>query len=209
MEGHEKERDESREERPERTGERLDAYPVRSLGERADVEGGRILEEFEKKRQEGRTEYIRCILEGIVFRMGIDAEVVGAETGEEIRLYVKGNNTGVLIGKHGRTLDAVQYLLTKIYQRRFGEGRRIVLDAEEYRKRRAEALENLAFRLGEKVKRKRRPMVAGVFNPRDRRIIHMALREDELLETESRGDGYYKKLLIRPRREGLERDRGD
>ena len=61
------------------------------------------------------------------------------------------------------------------------------------------ATEILALSLGEKVKRKGRALVAGVFNSRDRRIIHMTLKGDTALETESRGEGFYKKLVIRPR----------
>ncbi len=114
----------------------------------------------------------------------------------------------MVIGKHGKTLDALQYLLNKIYQRRFGEGERVFVDTENYRKRRADALEGLALRLGEKVKAQRRAVVVGIFNPRDRRIIHMALRGDGSLETESKGDGFYKKLVIHPkgdRGQGLKR----
>ena len=162
-------------------------------------EDGSILEEFDKRRREGKVEYVRSVLEGILFRMGVEATVVGEEGEGDIRLDIKGDNSGLLIGKHGRTLDSLQYVVNKVYQRRFGEGERVVLDTENYRKRRVEALENLALRLGEKVKRKRRAVVAGVFNSRDRRVIHMALRDDASVETESRGEGFYKKLVIRPR----------
>jgi spoIIIJ-associated protein len=161
-------------------------------------EGVQILEEFDRQRREGKIEYVQSILEGILYRMGLDAEVSAEEVGPDIRLEMRGDNTGLLIGKHGKTLDAIQYILNKMYQRRFGEGERVFVDSENYRKRRVEALENLAHRLGEKVKKRKRTVVAGVFNSRDRRVIHMALRDDDLLETESSGEGFYKKLVIRP-----------
>jgi len=178
--------------------EKKDLYVSESSEEplREDV---KILEEIDKKRWQGKIEYIQSVLEGILFRMGVEAKVVAQEKAGNIRLEIRGNSGGLLIGKHGKTLDALQYLLNKIYQRRFGEGERILVDTENYRQRRVEALENLALRLGEKVKSRKRALVAGVFNSRDRRIIHMTLKGDELLETESKGDGFYKKLVIRPR----------
>ena len=194
----EDEKDRGQEEESGFESERSDFYPAESHGKRLGGDGA-ILEEFDKRRREGKVKYVRSVLEGILFRMGVEAMVVGEEGEGDIRLEIKGDNSGLLIGKHGRTLDSLQYVVNKVYQRRFGEGERVLLDAENYRKRRVEALENLALRLGEKVKRKRRAVVAGVFNSRDRRIIHMALREDASLETESRGEGFYKKLVIRPR----------
>ena len=178
--------------------ERSDMYEGESRVEPLRADEG-VLGVFGKRRLEGKIEYVQSVLEGILFRMGLDARVV-AEGGEgEIRLEIKGDNSGLLIGKHGRTLDALQYVVNKVYHRRFGDGERVVLDSENYRKRRVEALENLALRLAEKVKKKRRALVAGVFNSRDRRIIHMALKRDADVETESRGEGFYKKLVIRPR----------
>jgi spoIIIJ-associated protein len=161
-------------------------------------ENAQILEEYERKRRAGKREYAQSFLEDVLFRMGIEGNVTIREMGQDIQLEIEGDNGGLLIGKHGKTLDAIQYILNKIYQRRFGEGERVFVDTENYRKRRVEALESLALRLGEKVKNKRRPLVAGVFNSRDRRAIHMALKGDAALETESRGDGFYKKLVIRP-----------
>jgi spoIIIJ-associated protein len=178
--------------------ERSDMSEVESRAEPLRADEG-ILGVFGKRRLEGKMEYVQSVLEGILFRMGLDARVVAEGTEGEIRLDIKGDNSGLLIGKHGRTLDALQYVVNKVCHRRFGEDERVVLDSENYRKRRVEALENLALRLGEKVKKKRRALVAGVFNSRDRRIIHMALKRDTAVETESRGEGFYKKLVIRPR----------
>jgi len=195
MEGNEKEQSQNPDEAVE--AEKADLYGSESV-EEPIRENGRILEEFDKKRRAGKIEYVQSVLEGVLFRMGIEAKVVAEEMGRDIRLEMSGDNSGLLIGKHGRTLDAIQYILNKIYQRRFGEGERIFVDAENYRRRRIEALETLALRLGEKVKKRKRALVAGVFNSRDRRIIHIALKGDGLLETESNGDGFYKKLVIRP-----------
>jgi len=196
MEGNDKEQ--NRDHNEDLESEKTDLYPVDSMEEPLR-EDGKILEEFERKRRRGKIEYAQSVLGGILFRMGVEAEVAADEIGDDIGLEIKGDETGLVIGKHGRTLDALQFLLNRVCQRRFGEGKRVFVDAENYRKRRVEALENLALRLGEKVKRKGRALVAGVFNSRDRRIIHMTLKGDTALETESRGEGFYKKLVIRPR----------
>jgi spoIIIJ-associated protein len=195
MEGDEKEFDQDHDQTLETDD--VDQDTAQPVDEPGAVEM-QTLEDFDKKRREAKIEYVQSLLEGILFRMGIDAKVATEEIGQDIRLEMRGDNSGLLIGRHGRTLDAIQYILNKVYQRRFGEGERVFVDTENYRKRRVEALENLAARLGEKVKRRRRAVVAGVFNSRDRRTIHMALRDDALLETESQGDGFYKKLVIRP-----------
>ena len=195
MEGDEKEFDQDHDQALETDD--VDQDTAEPVDEPGAVEM-QTLEDFDKKRREAKIEYVQSLLEGILFRMGIDAKVAAEEIGQDIRLEMRGDNSGLLIGRHGRTLDAIQYILNKVYQRRFGEGERVFVDTENYRKRRVEALENLAARLGEKVKQRRRAVVAGVFNSRDRRTIHMALRDDALLETESQGDGFYKKLVIRP-----------
>jgi spoIIIJ-associated protein len=194
MEGNDREETEDR----EAEGVQSDLSSNELTGGSVTAEG-RTLEELEKERRRGKIEYVQSVLEGILFRMGVDGKVAGDAVEGDIRLEIQGDHSGLLIGKHGRTLDALQYLLNKICQRRFGEGERISVDAENYRKRRVEALENLALRLGEKAKRKRRAIVAGVFNSRDRRIIHVTLRDDAFVETESKGEGFYKKLVIRPK----------
>jgi spoIIIJ-associated protein len=196
MEGNEKGHDEEYQE--ELTSEEGDLSGAESLEEPVPGDA-RILEEYDRKRREGKIEYVQSVLEGILYRMGVEAEVAVGEIGGNIQLEISGDSGGLLIGKHGRTLDALQYVLNRVYQRRFGEGEKVFVDTENYRKRRVEALENLALRLGEKVKRRRRAVVAGVFNSRDRRIIHMTLKSDTLLETVSRGEGYYKKLVVCPR----------
>ncbi|NIM90670.1 MAG: KH domain-containing protein, partial [Candidatus Aminicenantes bacterium] len=168
--------------------ERTDLFAVESAKE-PEMKDEKILEEYDKRRREGKIEYIQSILEGILFRMGVEAKVMAGEAGGDIQLEISGDSGGLLIGKHGRTLDALQYVLNRIYQKRFEDGEKVFVDAENYRKRRVEALENLALRLGEKVKRRRRAVVAGVFNSRDRRIIHMTLKGDGLLETMSMGEG--------------------
>ena len=74
------------------------------------------------------------------------------------------------------------------------------MDSENYRKRRVESLTQLALKMGDKVKRLRKPVTTNPLNPHDRRIVHLALKDDEYLDTRSRGEGILKKVVIMPKR---------
>jgi spoIIIJ-associated protein len=150
--------------------------------------------------------WLRTTLSEIIERMGIDAYVEVHRKEGEIRLEIKGDGSGLIIGKHGQTLDALQYIMNKISGKKYGELKeKVVLDTENYRARRFEALENMAFRMREKVKRSKRAVTIGPLNPQDRRIIHITLSGDEDVRTESKGEGFYKQLAIIPKLKG---DRG-
>jgi spoIIIJ-associated protein len=93
--------------------------------------------------------------------------------------------------------------MNKISGKKYGELKeKIVLDTENYRARRFEALENMAFRMREKVKTSKRAVTIGPLNPQDRRIIHITLSGDEDVRTESKGEGFYKQLAIIPKLKG-------
>jgi len=90
--------------------------------------------------------------------------------------------------------------VSKIVNKSLDQKVRLVIDSENYRERRREALVEMALKIGEKAKRIKKPITTGPLNPHDRRIIHLALRDDEELDTKSRGDGVLKKVLIIPRK---------
>ncbi|MEW6443616.1 MAG: RNA-binding cell elongation regulator Jag/EloR [bacterium] len=123
---------------------------------------------------------------------------VKEETVERVLLEIHGDRTGLLIGKRGQTLDALQYLVNKIVNRSPEGGKRIEVDMEQYRKRREQSLRNMALRLGEKAKKKKKPITIEAMNAHDRRIIHLTLKDDEALETKSVGKGEMRKLVIHP-----------
>lgn len=131
--------------------------------------------------------------------VGVSIEVKSGETPEEIILDVRGENGGLLIGRKGQTLEALQYLVTRIVSERSGEeGPHIVVDTENYRERRRKSLEDMALRLGEKAKRQRKTVTVDALSAADRRIIHAALKDDPWLTTKSLGQGPYRRLLIVP-----------
>jgi spoIIIJ-associated protein len=115
-------------------------------------------------------------------------------------------DAGLLIGKQGQTLEALQYLLTKILAQKSRRKVRVIIDVESYRARHEEALVHLALKNGDKVKRSGKPVTLNPMNPHDRRIVHLTLQGDKELKTMSRGEGLYKKVIIYPakKKEGQE-----
>jgi len=147
-------------------------------------------------------EKARRLLEGILTRMQISSPVDVEETEEAIILNIRGDGSGLLIGKRGQNLDAIQYIVNKAVHHSANGHKIIIIDTEEYRKRREESLVALAMRLGEKAKKTKKPVTVGHMNAHDRRVIHMAMQDDETLTTKSRGEGEYRKIVILPARRG-------
>ncbi|MEI7674001.1 MAG: RNA-binding cell elongation regulator Jag/EloR [Deltaproteobacteria bacterium] len=145
-------------------------------------------------------EKARRLLEGILTRMQISAPVDIEEVEDAIILNIRGDGSGLLIGKRGQNLDAIQYIVNKAVHHSANGHKMIVIDTEEYRKRREESLVTLAMKIGEKVKKTNKPVTVGHMNAHDRRVIHMAMKSDETLTTKSRGEGEYRKILILPAR---------
>lgn len=142
-------------------------------------------------------------LQRIIDCITTDAEICAKVESERIQLNVKGGNSAALIGKHGQTLEAIQYLVEKIVNRHTEERSRIHIDVEGYLEARQANLEGLAMRLAEKVKRTGKPATVGQMNAHDRRIVHLSLKSDEGVRTLSKGDGFIKKLLIFPKKNSL------
>jgi len=131
----------------------------------------------------------------------VDGATVSTQTKlDRIRLKVKGGNSALLIGKHGRTLDALQYIVHRIVHKKQKTRVRVTIDVEGYRDRRKDSLTQLALRLGEKVKRSGRPATISPMNAYDRRIIHVALKDHAGVRTQSTGTGSLRKLVIYPQR---------
>jgi spoIIIJ-associated protein len=150
-------------------------------------------------------EKARRILEGLLTRMQIESSVEAGETEDAIILNVQGEASGLLIGKRGQNLDAIQHIVNKAVHHSVNGHKMIIIDTEEYRKRREEALIALAMKIGEKVKKTKKPSTVGHLNAHDRRIIHLAMQKDEVLTTKSRGEGEYRSILILPLRRRPER----
>jgi spoIIIJ-associated protein len=138
-------------------------------------------------------------LEKILSLISVEANVQADRMEDNIVLSIVGDRSGLLIGRKGKTLDALQYIVTKIVNKALDKKINVVVDAENYRKRRTDSIVQLALKMGEKAKRIKKPVATNPLNPHDRRLVHLALKDDEDLETRSRGEGLLKKVLIIPK----------
>jgi spoIIIJ-associated protein len=147
---------------------------------------------------EEEVELTKKLMAGLLERIGVKAEVEVVFKEGDLHLEIKGNQEGILIGRHGRTLDSFQFLINRMVNKRLETPVRIVLDVNDYRKRKTENLKRMAIRVGEKVKSKGHPLTIGPFDAHDRRLIHIALKEDPSVRTESLGEGELKRITIIP-----------
>jgi len=139
-------------------------------------------------------------LENILTLIPMESTTVTAEqTNGIISLDIEGDKSGLLIGRKGRTLDALQFIVNKIVNKTLEKRTQVVVDSESYRKRRKEFLTQMALQMGAKAKKIKKPVATNLLYPHDRRIVHLALRDDGELSTKSRGDGLFKKVIIIPR----------
>jgi spoIIIJ-associated protein len=123
------------------------------------------------------------------------------EPGPQRILYkVSGGNSGLLIGKRGQTLEAIQYLVEKIVNKQTQQRIRVLVDVEGYLKTRKSNLQKLATKMAEKAKRTQKPVTIGQMNAYDRRTVHLHLKSNNAVRTQSVGEGYYRKLIVFPKK---------
>ncbi len=139
-------------------------------------------------------------LEEILALIPMETKVEGRSEDGTIMLNVEGDKSGLLIGRKGKTLDALQFIVNKIVNKNLGRRVQVVVDVENYRQRRRDSLIQTALKLADKAKRIGKPVTTNPLNPRDRRIVHLALKDDPDLDTKSRGEGLLKKVVIIPKK---------
>ncbi len=137
-------------------------------------------------------------LREMLVNMGVLAQVEIFRRKDNTTLNINGKDLGILIGKHGQTLDAIQYLVNLSVNKNQTEKERIIVDVEGYRRRREETLRRLAVRIAEKVKREKRKQVLEPMSPQERRIIHAALQDFKDVMTYSEGEDPYRHVIISP-----------
>ena len=142
------------------------------------------------------------LLEGIIQRISPEYRINVNETQEKIILGIEGDESGLLIGKRGQNLDALQYIMNKAINKIDSEHKMVLIDSGEYRKRREEYLLGLAEKIRKKVKKTKKPVSLANMNAHDRRIIHLIMQEDESLVTQSSGEGKFRKIVILPAKTG-------
>lgn len=151
---------------------------------------------FSADEQAETAQRAKAFLQSVTDAMGLDVMIEKRLTTERILLQLHGRGLGVLIGKHGKTLDSLQYL-TNLAANQSGRGRYFVmLDVEDYRERRQATLESLAIRMANRVKRSQRPLVLELMNAYERKIIHLTLQDDPDVYTKSEGELDNRHLVI-------------
>jgi spoIIIJ-associated protein len=149
------------------------------------------------------------VLEEILGRMPVETEVQSEMRNGSIYLRIKGDGSGLLIGKKGQTLDALQYIVSKIVNREIPPGSKfqITVDTEDYRARKTENLREKALKVSARAKRSLKPVWFDPMPPNERRIVHMILADDREIYTKSHGEGPMRRIVVYPRR-GVNKRRG-
>lgn len=137
-------------------------------------------------------------LSEVLEKMGIDATIDVSTKNGQVKMDISGDKMGLIIGKRGEHLDALQYLVNLVVNRYTKEYTRVILDTENYRQRREDTLSRLAFRLAKKASQTKQRVTLEPMNPYDRRIIHSALQNSRTVKTYSEGKEPYRKVVISP-----------
>ncbi|MGB9706475.1 MAG: protein jag [Microgenomates group bacterium] len=146
-----------------------------------------------------KSSIIEGILKELLEHLEVGATFSIEEKEETFYINLQTDNPGILIGYHGQTLFALQLILSLIAYRRIGEWTKIVVDVGDYRQRREETLKRMAFSVAQKVKFSHQEQELPPMSGAERRIIHLALSDDPEVETESRGEGKERRVVVKPR----------
>jgi len=131
----------------------------------------------------------------VLSKMKVNADILVEESEDTISLKIEGDDIGIIIGRRGETLDALQYLTSLVVNRSKEGYKRIVIDVENYRKKREEILIRLANRLADRVIKYKKNITLEPMNPYERRVIHSCLQNHKYVETYSVGEEPNRKLL--------------
>jgi spoIIIJ-associated protein len=161
--------------------------------------------EVDEGDRAAEAEYALKVVTSLLDKMGIEASMTVSQTEPddltgEVRsvIDVRGKDMGVLIGPRGETLNALQYVTRLMTGHKLRQRTTFIVDVEGYRERREQSLASLAKRMADKAVRGGRPMTLEPMPPNERRIIHLTLRPDERVYTESTGEGRRRKVRIYP-----------
>lgn len=157
-------------------------------GKKAEVE---VIKKVDKIKQ------AKIFLEDLINNMNLYVKVeIKKKTKKELIVNLTGDDLGIAIGRHGETLDSIQYLTNLAVNKGNQDYLRVILDADGYRNRRRKTLEKLARKMAKKAKRKNRKVVLEPMPPHERRIIHTTLQNYEKISTYSEGQDPYRKVVI-------------
>jgi len=133
--------------------------------------------------KESNVDKAKEFLASVLEKMKVDAEITAEETEDSILLKVKGDDIGIVIGRRGETLDALQYLTSLVINKNREQYKRVIIDIENYRQKREETLIKLANRLADRVVKYKKNITLEPMNPYERRVIHSSLQDHKYVET--------------------------
>ncbi len=144
-------------------------------------------------------ELTREVLLAILSKMGVDAAIRDLKEGEsKVYIELESSKSGLVIGKKGATLEALQFMVNLIVSHKTKSEKKIILDIESYRAKREKALRKLSREIALKVAKTGKPWTLEPMNPFERRLVHLTLQNDNRVTTKSEGQGIYRKVKISP-----------
>lgn len=148
---------------------------------------------LKKKPEEKAIEFLRGLFN--ILKIAPELNLVYEKDGM-CKIEMKGKDLGIIIGKRGATLNALQFLTSLVANKEGGEYRRIVLDVEGYRKKREKILRELALKVAKKVKETKKSIALEPMPPSERKIIHSTLQNDSRVRTHSEGEEPYRRVIV-------------
>ena len=148
------------------------------------------------EKERNKNSIVQRFMKEIFDTMDLNVQVDLKEEAKDIYVDLKGDNMGILIGRRGETLDALQYIVNIVVNKDNDDYRKVVIDIENYRKKREETLVRLANKVAERVVRLKKSVTLEPMNPYERRIIHSALQQNRKISTYSVGDEPNRKVVI-------------
>ena len=148
------------------------------------------------EKERNKNSIVQRFMKEIFDTMDLNVQVDLKEEAKDIYVDLKGDNMGILIGRRGETLDALQYIVNIVVNKDNDDYRKVVIDIENYRKKREETLVRLANKVAERVVRLKKSVTLEPMNPYERRIIHSALQQNNRIETYSVGEEPNRKVVI-------------
>jgi spoIIIJ-associated protein len=158
--------------------------------------GGKLARVQVSVKSDSRSDKAVGFLKDVLDKMNVEVEIDVTEDEESVMLKITGKDSGIIIGRRGETLDALQYLTSLVINKQTEDYKRVTIDIENYRQKREETLVKLADRLADRVVRYRKSVTLEPMNPYERRIIHSTLQNNRMVETHSVGEEPNRKVVI-------------
>lgn len=150
--------------------------------------------------QEETISKVQSLAQSLIEHMGIDGQVHAVKADDEtINIAIETEDTGLLIGYHGETINAVQRVLSMMVFKQLGDWVRVVTNVGDYREKREETVKSLALRIAQEVALTKRPVPLPFLVPFERRIVHMILADHPDVVSESEGEGRERRIIVKPR----------